>query len=170
MSITYISAGNLLDSGADLLVVPVCCVPGVMGAGLARAFAERWPGLRDEHDRLCRGFYGPELLPSLSYIFKVPECDVMMFATKAHWKNPSRLEWIEFGLGFMQQSFSTAFRDGDVRLYRSIAMPALGCGLGGLPWPSVRPLIVGLAELFPSIDWKIYLPGAEKGGGSNPRS
>jgi O-acetyl-ADP-ribose deacetylase (regulator of RNase III) len=187
MSITYIFAGNLLDSGADLLIAPVCCVPGVMGAGLAKAFAERWPSLKDIHATAVKvgglkpggGFAvymknGPPGTP----------IGIYMIATKDHWKNPSQLDWVGEGLAELGTFLD---RDADYTArwqayfgepegarpegaIRSVAVPGLGCGLGGLAWSDVRPLLVGTAELFPSIDWKIYLPGAEKGGGSNPRS
>jgi O-acetyl-ADP-ribose deacetylase (regulator of RNase III) len=183
MSITYVSAGNLLDSGADLLIVPVCCVPGVMGAGLARAFAERWPGLKKAHaDAVTLG----GLSPGGGFMVKLMEGDklpsvgtpfgIYFLATKDHWRDPSRKEWVLNGLSTFGSTVldNPIWRGGGGLMLsglpegvgiKSVAVPALGCGLGSLAWSDVRPIIVGYAELFPSIDWKIYLPGAEKGGG-----
>lgn len=142
--------GDIFASGADVLVCPVNCVPGVMGAGLALAFARRWPHLVASHRFACsEGFLRPGRVHTVSlkvtrwsgraYESVGPDAACALFPTKMHWREPSRLEYVTAGLAVVAKKF--AERD-------SIAIPALGCGLGGLDWADVRPLIVeALADL-----------------------
>lgn len=113
---------NIFDSGADYLVNPVNTV-GVMGKGLALEFSKRRPGLLVAYKQACvQGV----LSTHQPWIYK----DVVCFATKQHWRNPSQLEWIKEGLS------NLVIPEG-----KSIAFPRLGCGLGGLDWNEVKPLI-----------------------------
>jgi hypothetical protein len=78
------------------------------------------------------------------------------FPTKEHWKNPTRIEWIESGL----RDLSTVIRNNAIRnnAIRSIAIPALGCGNGGLDWALVRPLIDSALRALEDIDVQVYEP------------
>ena len=123
--------GDLFASGADALLNPVNCV-GVMGAGLAKQFKDR--------DALMFSCYREQcsaggILPGRPSIYLVSSPAVIFFPTKLHWRDPSQLRWVRDGLkdlrGLLPQ-WELA----------SIAVPPLGCGLGGLAWPAVRDLIV----------------------------
>ena len=59
--------------------------------------------------------------------------DVWMVATKDHWRNPTRLDWVNTGLRNLRRCVLVN--------EPVIAIPALGCGLGGLDWADVKPLI-----------------------------
>ena len=119
--------GDLFASGADVLVNPVNCV-GVQGAGLARQFRDRFPELDAEYRAACRSGALRLGNPLLS-----DDGRVLWFPTKHHWRERSRLQDIDRGL----QTFVEQWGEDP----RSWAFPALGCGLGGLSWDQVRPLM-----------------------------
>lgn len=127
--IKYVS-GNIFDSKATALVNPVNCV-GVMGRGLALEFKKRYPeNFRIYAEACARGEVRP------GRILVVPP--VINFPTKRHWREPSRLEDITAGL----QALRSVLGD-------SVAIPPLGCGLGGLPWPQVRNEIEKILSDYP---------------------
>lgn len=136
--IEYIEDKNIFESGADALVNPVNCV-GYMGKGLALEFKKRFPEYFPPYKAACEA---RKLRPGKPfYLRMIMQPDllgvkqaVIMFPTKDHWKEKSRIEWIDDGLAYLQSNY---------RLWRlgSIAMPQVGCGLGGLAWEEVKPLI-----------------------------
>lgn len=88
---------SLFDTGADALVNPVNC-RGVLGAGLARAFKARFPAAyADSYAAACRD---GRLRPGSLAAWRDPgtPTTVISLATKDHWRDPSRLEWIDAGL------------------------------------------------------------------------
>jgi O-acetyl-ADP-ribose deacetylase (regulator of RNase III) len=126
--------GSILDAQADAIVIPVNCV-GVMGAGLALAAAQRWPELRAGYRSACEhGNLRPGTLWG-GWTHEIDQRFVVCLPTKRHWKDPSRLDDVRAGLSALR-----ALADG--RRWASVAVPALGCGLGGLSWSDVRPLVV----------------------------
>jgi len=150
MGIRYVR-GDLFRSGTEALVNPVNIV-GVMGKGLALQFRERFPGLYEAYRKACaRGEVriGQVLVydrgPSTH-----PRC-ILNFPTKAHWKDPSRLEYVRAGLVDLVRV---------IREYRirSIAVPALGAGLGGLDWKEVRPLIEEALAPLEGVEVLVYEP------------
>ena len=77
---------------------------------------------------------------------------IVSFPTKQHWRNPSKLEWINSGLIDLRRAI-------DDFGIKSIAIPPLGCGLGGLAWQDVRELIVSrLGDI--DVDVVLYVPRA----------
>jgi hypothetical protein len=78
---------------------------------------------------------------------------VVFFPTKNDWRNPSQLSWIKEGLVCLAASPAhTQWR----KQTRNIHIPKLGCGLGGLEWADVRPLIVRFAEMMPEHEIYLY--------------
>jgi O-acetyl-ADP-ribose deacetylase (regulator of RNase III) len=77
---------------------------------------------------------------------------IINFPTKQHWRGDSRMAFVTAGLDALVL---------DIRRLgiKSIAVPPLGCGLGGLNWADVRPLIVEALEAVPGLDTHIYEPG-----------
>jgi O-acetyl-ADP-ribose deacetylase (regulator of RNase III) len=128
--------GSIFDSQCGVYVNPVNC-NGICGAGLAKAFKERFPLAYDDYKSRCNGPVLGPVTPGFVLIthsgVKLPEW-IFHFPTKEDWKEPSRLEWIEAGLVDMAYKL----QHGPVH---SVAIPALGCGLGGLNWDVVRPKI-----------------------------
>jgi O-acetyl-ADP-ribose deacetylase (regulator of RNase III) len=125
--------GNIFDSNAQVLVNPVNCV-GVMGAGLALEFKRRFPDAFVDYRTACRtgALRIGKVLVSPSGVSCPPW--VIHFPTKNHFRNPSRLEYIGQGLIDLAQVI-------EEREFPSVALPALGCGLGGLPREPVFHLV-----------------------------
>lgn len=118
--------------GVDALVNPVN-TKGVMGKGIALEFKKRFPESYKVYRAACkRG----ELRPGI--VLFVPgqkgEPNILHFPTKNHWRGRSQLEWIAAGLDCLRDHYT-------VWGLARIAMPQIGCGLGGLDWQDVRPLI-----------------------------
>jgi hypothetical protein len=122
----------------------------VMGAGIAKAFKERWPWLPkrggDHIKRFgnCIGVLGYVQKSDTIYCFgDIPEEDktyILNFPTKHHWKNPSSLKLIENSAEGLV--FSVNFNK-----WNKIYLPRPGCGLGGLSWEKdVKPVIAPLLD------------------------
>ena len=143
--------GNLLEDDAQVLVNPVNCV-GIMGKGLAAQFKREYPNNFKAYKKACEaqeikigtifvhdegGVWGEK------YIFNFP--------TKKHWRNKSQLKDIAIGL----KDFAIKLREYNIR---SVAIPQLGCGLGGLAWESVSSLIEKELAHVKNVDVRIYGP------------
>lgn len=126
---------DMFKSDADALVNPVNIV-GVMGVGLAAQFKAEFPDMFQWYQRLCE--HGRLTMGQMSVwtIRPMPAPRfIINFPTKMHWADPSRLEYITTGL----KSLVTTLTDLEAT---SVAVPALGCGHGGLEWESIKPRIV----------------------------
>ena len=139
--------GNLLQSPAQVLVNTVNTV-GVMGRGIALEFKRLFPEMYRQYRELCeRGQFGIGML----WLYKSPNKWVLNFPTKKHWRNPSRVEYVEAGL----RKFVNSYADLGVH---SIAFPALGCGNGQLDFETqVKPLMEKYLRQLP-IEVFIYAP------------
>lgn len=133
--------GSIFDSGAQWLVNPVN-TEGVMGAGLALEFKKRLPDVFLAYQSACRR---GEVRIGEMFLFG----KIVHFPTKEHWKAPSRLEYVERGLVSLAEVMRT-------QGIQTIAIPALGCGLGGLAWSDVRPRI---EQALHDVDAQVYLFG-----------
>ena len=125
---------DLFQSGAEMLVNPTNTV-GVMGRGLAAAFKRRWPEMFAEYTRRCaQGLVTTEAVDL--HVVVDPAGRPLLVAnlsTKRHWREESRIEWVDAGL----RSLARVVRKRGVR---SVAVPAVGCGLGGLDW-ALAPVV-----------------------------
>lgn len=128
--IEYVTT-NLFKSRLQTLVNPVNTV-GVMGKGLALEFKRRYPAMFERYKRFCEE--GKLTIDRLDLYRAHGDHWVLNFPTKEHWRDPSKLEWIEAGL----RRLSKAYKGKSIT---GLAMPQLGCGNGGLEWPLVRPII-----------------------------
>src|SRR5687767_12069585 len=115
--------GNMFESDAEALVNTVNCV-GVMGKGIAYQFARAYPAMASAYTQQCRR--GEIKLGMVSFVREAGKM-VVNFPTKDHWKSKSRLEDVREGLESLRELI---LREG----IRSIAIPPLGCGNGGLDW------------------------------------
>lgn len=125
--------GDIFEGNHQLLVNPVNCV-GVMGKGLALLFKRKYPDIMIPYLHACNTNSISPGNPQLIKRNLAPEY-IVNFPTKVHWKDPSKLEYIETGL----KSFVKIMKELEVA---SIGMPALGCGLGELSWTAVQELIL----------------------------
>jgi len=142
--------GDILEAHTEALVNTVNSV-GVMGRGIALQFKRAFPGNFKAYEAACkRG----EVQPGRMFVYETGELSprfVINFPTKVHWRGKSRLEYIELGLEALVGEITT-------RNIRSIAIPPLGSGLGGLDWAEVRPLIERAMSIVPDVDAVVYEP------------
>ena len=127
--------GNLLDAKAEALVNTVNTV-GVMGKGIALMFKEVFPDNFRAYAAACKVGKvrtGRVFVTERQDLVNGPRW-IVNFPTKQHWRSPSRIEWVRDGLADLRQFVN----DTGVR---SIALPPLGSGNGGLDWDEVRPMI-----------------------------
>lgn len=145
--------GDLLKTDAQALVNTVNCV-GVMGKGIALQFARTFPENNRAYEEACRA---GELLPGRLLIVErhngsgAGPRTIINFATKAHWRSKSQIEWIESGLSCLIEEIKA-------RGIASIALPPLGCGNGGLDWTFVQPLIVSALSGLPDVRVLLFPP------------
>lgn len=127
--IKFVPGMDIFDHPINVTLVNTVNTVGVMGAGLAKEFKRRYPELNRLYRAACQsGEFG------IGYILdwrSVNGRRVLCFPTKKHWRNPSRLEYIELGL-----------RELATMNLEAVALPMLGCGLGGLAWVDVRALMI----------------------------
>lgn len=125
--------GNIFESGCEAIVNPVNTV-GVMGGGLAKLFKARYPEMFHHYVRACNGMLPGDIYEWPTGNLFHPKY-VLNLATKSHWRDPSEVEYIERGLEKLDLWIE---RNNPV----SVAIPAIGCGLGGLPWGLVKARIL----------------------------
>lgn len=147
-----IRRGDILKSDAEALVNTVNCV-GVMGRGIALQFRKEYPENFKQYEKACE--HG-EVEPGKMLVHDRQRLDhpryIINFPTKRHWRGKSRIDDIRSGLKALIEEVRA-------REIMSIAVPPLGCGLGGLDWDEVRPLIVTAFEGIPQVTVELYEPG-----------
>lgn len=146
--------GNLLAAPTEALVNTVNTV-GIMGRGIAVQFKQAYPAMFREYERACKA---GEMKLGKMHVFDVGglaggPCWIINFPTKGHWREDSRLADIEVGL---KDLVGTIKR---LRI-RSIAIPPLGCGNGGLDWNEVCPRIEAALAEVPGVEAWVYAPEA----------
>lgn len=143
--------GDLLQSNAEALVNTVNTV-GVMGKGIALQFKENFPANNKAYIEACKlNTLAPgKLLMVADKSIHYGEKQIINFPTKVHWRAPSTYEYVEEGL----KALRTLIQEKNIK---SIAMPPLGCGNGGLDWAVVRPMIVRYMDGL-DIDVQVYEP------------
>ncbi len=157
--------GDMFFSNLQTLTISVN-LEGVMGKGLASRAKYQFPDVYVAYQDACRS---KRITATKPYIYKregsldeeladfgtdlaTPNAVkwFLLFATKRKWRENSRLEDIEGGLDWIRRNFTE-------QGIQSLAMPALGCGLGGLNWKDVGPLMCKYLHGI-GIDVAIYLP------------
>lgn len=147
----HITSGNLLEAPVEALVNTVNCV-GYMGKGIALQFKQAFPANFRAYESAAKA---GSVMPGRMFVHDhgmlIQPRYIINFPTKRHWRGKSRMEDVEAGL--------TALID-EVRQrgIRSIAVPPLGCGLGGLDWDDVRPRIEAAFAAVPDVDVHLYAP------------
>ena len=151
--------GDILSEGAEALVNTVNCV-GVMGRGIALQFKRAYPDNFRAYAVRCKR---NEIRLGRVFVFDTHASSnpryVINFPTKRHWRGKSRIEDIESGLKSLVQEIR-------LRGIRSIAVPPLGSGLGGLSWPGVRARIEVALEVLDDVDVVVFEPAGDQAYGS----
>jgi O-acetyl-ADP-ribose deacetylase (regulator of RNase III) len=155
------ASGNLLMAKTEALVNTVNCV-GFMGKGIALQFKKAFPDNFRAYEQACRA---GRVQPGRMFVFLTgamfnPKL-IINFPTKRHWKGNSRMEDIESGLKALIEEVKE-------RNIRSIAIPPLGCGLGGLKWSNVRSMIEKAFAEVPDVEVMLYPPMGTPDAASMP--
>jgi O-acetyl-ADP-ribose deacetylase (regulator of RNase III) len=148
--ITY-KTGDIFKEDADAIVNTVNCV-GVMGRGIALQFKKRFPENFEVYEAACKR---NEVVPGKMFVHEtgslIGSKYVINFPTKRHWRGASRMEDIESGL----QDLAAVITSLKIT---SIALPPLGCGLGGLDWNEVRARIENALSHLSDVKVIIFEP------------
>lgn len=149
-----LTRGNILRADTEAIVNTVNCV-GFMGRGIAAQFKRAYPENFKAYEAACKR---EEVMPGKMLVFATGQLTnprfIVNFPTKRHWRGKSRIEDIESGLVAL-------VREVRARGIKSIAIPPLGCGLGGLDWRDVRPLIEKAFADLPGVRALVFEPSDE---------
>ena len=145
--------GDVLNADVEALVNTVNCV-GIMGRGMALQFRKAFPENYAVYKAACDK---KQVRPGKMLVFELSRTEnprfIVNFPTKRHWRSDSKMEDIESGL----RALVTEIKN---RAIKSIAIPPLGCGLGGLDWEEVRPLIERAFDELSEVRTLLYEPAA----------
>lgn len=145
------TSGDILRADAEAIVNTVNCV-GIMGRGIALQFKKAWPENFKVYARACKH---EEVQPGSMFIVETGQLTnpkyIVNFPTKRHWRGASKIEDVERGL-------SALARDIKEKGIKSIAIPPLGSGLGGLDWAKVRQLIEAKLCDLDDVEILVYEP------------
>ncbi|MGL5953861.1 MAG: type II toxin-antitoxin system antitoxin DNA ADP-ribosyl glycohydrolase DarG [Providencia rustigianii] len=156
MKVIEITRGDLLRADVEAIINTVNCV-GVMGRGIALQFKKAWPDNFKAYADACKK---KQVQPGKMFIFTTQELAnprfIINFPTKRHWRGASLIEDIDSGLSALVK---------DIRKLgiKSIAIPPLGAGLGGLDWTIVRQKIETAMEPLDDVHVLIYEPSEDVG-------
>ncbi|MEM7134405.1 MAG: macro domain-containing protein [Chloroflexota bacterium] len=146
-----LTQGDILKADAEALVNTVNCV-GVMGRGIALQFRKAFPENYKVYATACKA---EQVQPGRMFVHELNRLVnprlIINFPTKRHWRNKSRIEDIQTGLVDLVQVVQE-------RKISSIAIPPLGCGLGGLQWEEVKPMILEAFQPLPTVEVLLYEP------------
>jgi len=166
------SGDDMFASAMQTLTIPVN-THGVMGKGLAKVTRERFPGIFNRYIELCEEgilIVGkPRLVRNINSqnarrrwrLPLFPEDDpghshsqkcFLLFPRKGNWREKSKLDYLETGLKHVKRYYNNV-----TWKLESLAIPALGCGLGGLPWQQAGPLMCSILAQM-EIPVELYLP------------
>jgi O-acetyl-ADP-ribose deacetylase (regulator of RNase III) len=143
--------GDILQADAEALVNTVNCV-GIMGRGVALQFKNSYPANFKAYEAACQR---ADVQPGRMFVFETGQLTnpkyIINFPTKRHWRGKSRMEDIEAGLEALASEIQR-------RHIRSIALPPLGSGLGGLVWRDVRSKIEKALKALSDVQIIVYEP------------
>ena len=143
--------GDLLGADTEALVNTVNCV-GVMGRGIALQFKKKFEENFKVYKQTCdAGLLRPGMMLVHDYGCLFNPRYIINFPTKDHWRSNSKLEDIESGLAALVDEIRK-------RRIKSIAIPPLGCELGGMDWNQVRPRIEAALQEFTDVQILLYEP------------
>lgn len=142
--IVFEGRADIFTSTCQTITCPINVV-GTLGNGLAKLFKDNVPGL----DIYYRKEYPPRpTQPPAGLVHRIltyrpptgPQ--VLLFPTKEHWRDPSQLNWIETNLDFVAKHYTNLG-------IQSLAIPALGCGKGTLPYAEMRRIFYFYLDPIP---------------------
>ena len=146
------TVGNILEAQTEALVNTVNTT-GVMGKGIALLFKKAFPENFKQYEKAAKNGSLAVGTMLVTHSDQLSPKYIINFPTKIHWRQPSKMEYIEKGL----QSLVAVIKENNIQ---SIAIPPLGSGNGHLKWSEVKILIEKyLSPLSSSVDIIVYEPG-----------
>jgi O-acetyl-ADP-ribose deacetylase (regulator of RNase III) len=144
----------MLEAGTEALVNTVNTV-GVMGKGIALMFKEAFPANFAAYEEACKrgAIQVGRIFVTASDDLAGPKW-IINLPTKKHWMHPTKLEWVVDGLKDLRRVLVE-------KRIRSVAIPPLGCGNGGLDWADVRRAIEAELEGLEDVEVVVYAPTSE---------
>ena len=160
LSLKTVKGVDIFATPSDTIVIPVNCV-GVMGAGLARQFATKYPSVFIEYHKACsEGRYYPG--GCFEYILPViPIKYALLVTTKRHWKEASTISMVESCAIAIRRNLEQRLQENPLEPI-DISIPALGCGCGRLSWEQVKSVLIqvfGLWEPKGTVTVRLLDPG-----------
>lgn len=156
MAIVFEPDVNIFNSECDVLVNPTNCHGiRITDSGLARQFGDRYKKYAEAYTYECNNRL---MIPGGIYAWKnglgeVRPKYIVSFATMYNGGANSNITFIKKGVKLLNEWIAKT----DVG---SIAIPQLGCGIGGLDWEDVgKILFAGLRDVSDCCD--IHLLGAD---------
>ena len=146
MVIKY-TQGNIFESNCQALINTVNC-EGKMGKGLAYQFKKKFPEMEQDYVKVCE--HG-ELYPGKLHIYQENKILIINFPTKNKWREKSKIEYIINGLKNLKEEIVK-------RDIKSVAIPPLGAGKGGLNWNEVKSEINRELLDMENVVFEVYEP------------
>lgn len=148
------ATGDMLSAGTEALVNTVNTV-GVMGKGIALQFKDQYPNNFAAYNAACKA---DQITVGNMFVFEEKPMMgdkkiIINFPTKKNWKHKSKIEYVEAGLKALVEVIKE-------RGIKSVALPPLGCGNGGLDWSDVKGLIEKYLSPLTDVDITVYEPNA----------
>jgi|Deesub1362A_J573_1020465.scaffolds.fasta_scaffold00023_120 O-acetyl-ADP-ribose deacetylase (regulator of RNase III) len=137
------SDNTVFNLKVQTIVNTVNCV-GVMGAGIALEYRLRYPEMFEDYLARCKM---QKVKTGKPFLYKYPDVWILNFPTKFHWKDPSKIEWIESGLKYLLENYTELG-------IKSIAFPPLGITHGGLKWDDVKEI---MEKYLSKFDIPVYI-------------
>lgn len=137
---------SIFESHAEAITNTVNCV-GVMGKGIAAEYKSRFPQMFEDYRSRCQR---KEVKPGLPYIWEGDDRIIVNFPSKDHWRDNSRIEWVDEGLLWIRKNYRKIG-------ITSLAMPPIGCGNGGLYWTDVKSIMEKHFEELDDLIVSVYL-------------
>ena len=135
---------NTRDGKIATIAIP-SNTENVMGKGIALQFKQQYPDLFETYKKKVTHHKRIGLDPITPFLLGHKN-RFMIFPTKRHWRNKSKMEWIESGLIHIRDRMAGNFYD--------LALPPLGCGNGGLDWREVERLMI---DILGGVHYDVYL-------------
>lgn len=144
----YSKIGDITLATEDCIISAANTV-GVMGKGVAKAIKTRYPWCYHPYKKACAN---NEIEPGDIFVVKIEGLErdspiIIHAATKKHWRNKSKIEWVI-------RCFKNLRDYAEDNQCRSMAVPKLGCGLGGLDWKDVED---EMESIFVGLDCEIVV-------------
>lgn len=138
----FIKEGDIFSLKGVSSYAHGCKCAGAMGKGIALQFRNRYPVMYKEYKLLCQS---GQFNPGDVFDYNYGEGYVYNLATQQSWRTQAKIEYIKSALNEMCKLAIS-------QNVKSIAMPAIGAGLGGLHWEEVKTVINDISLLYPTVD------------------